>query len=325
MLNRQAIINSVEMLERNARPEQRVLVVTDSGMDQDVPAILTAAAEEAGLVHAVLQIPPPPAPNADPDPDTASRLLGYDLVLLATSVPITHTPSMVRAAEAGARIVLMDGVNSAMLAEGAAGADYERMHQLGLAIERRWNKARHVTVLADNGTQFEANVTGRQSWRLDGTIFEADWFALPSCAFPDGEVGIAPLEGSGNGTVVWDSSVHSFGIVEEPIRLTVVDGFVTQIDGGGEAQQLARRLEELNDPNAYYCPAEIAIGINERARIIGTLREDKKKLGTVHIAIGTNKDIGGTISAAVHIDGLLDRPTVVMDGQTVVAEGQIRV
>ena len=119
--------------------------------------------------------------------------------------------------------------------------------------------------------------------------------------------------------------MHSFGIVEEPIRLTVVDGFVTQIDGGGEAQQLARRLEELNDPNAYYCPAEIAIGINERARIIGTLREDKKKLGTVHIAIGTNKDIGGTISAAVHIDGLLDRPTVVMDGQTVVAEGQIRV
>jgi leucyl aminopeptidase (aminopeptidase T) len=142
---------------------------------------------------------------------------------------------------------------------------------------------------------------------------------------PDGEVGIAPLEGSAQGTVVWDASVHSLGLLREPVRLTVEDGWVVRVDGGEQARELEEHLASLDDPNVYYCPAEIAIGINEAVRITGTMREDKKALGTVHIAVGTNVDIGGTITARTHIDGLLRRPSLWIDDRRVLDGGRLLV
>ena len=126
-----------------------------------------------------------------------------------------------------------------MLAAGAATADYDRVHEIGLAVERCWNNARSVRVTSEMGTDFSANVYGRESWRWDGTIFKASWLSLVGCAFPDGEVGIAPIEGSGQGTVVWDASVHSLGLLHDPVRLTIEDGWISSIDGGPQAHELA--------------------------------------------------------------------------------------
>lgn len=81
----------------------------------------------------------------------------------------------------------------------------------------------------------------------------------------------------------------------------------------------------LGDPNAYSCPAKIAIGSNEAARVTGTLREDKKARGTVHIGVGTNSEIGGTITARTHIDGLLRRPSVSIDGRAIIDSGRLLV
>ena len=323
MKHQQAVANVARSLARNARPEDRVLIVLDSGMDPAVGEILAAAAEQRGLMHDVLSSAPAPAPNAEPDAKVADAFLRHDLIMLATSVPVAHTAAVRRADEAGARFIVMDGVSSDMLAAGAANADYGIVHELGLVLEQRWNKARHVRVSSEFGTDFEADVTGRESWRWDGTVFEAEWFSLTGCAFPDGEVGIAPLEGSGNGTVVWDASAHSLGLLRDPVRLVVENGWITAVDGGSQARELADRLAALDDQNSYYCPAEIAIGINEAARITGTLREDKKALGTVHIACGTNIDLGGTIAAKVHIDGLIRKPTLWMDDELIVDCGRL--
>jgi leucyl aminopeptidase (aminopeptidase T) len=69
--------------------------------------------------------------------------------------------------------------------------------------------------------------------------------------------------------------------------------------------------------------AEFAIGTNERARLIGSMTEDKKLRGSVHVAIGDNHVIGGTIISELHLDGLLLRPTVELGGKTVVDNGRL--
>jgi leucyl aminopeptidase (aminopeptidase T) len=318
-----AVANVEKALQRNAREGDRILIVIDSGVEPEVAEIIASAAERFGADHDVLTSAPAPAPNAEPVAEVAAAILEHDLSLLATSVPIAHTDAVRRGVAAGGRFLIMDGVSPDMLEAGAAAADYERVHEVGLAVEARWNEAEHVRVTSEFGTEFEADIRGRESWRWDGTVFEADWFGLTGCAFPDGEVGIAPLEGSANGKVVWDASVHSLGLLEEPVSLTVEDGWITSIDGGAQAEDLATRIAALDDRNSYYCPAEIAIGINEAARITGSLREDKKALGTVHIASGTNLDLGGTIEAKSHIDGLIRTPTLWMDGELVVESGVI--
>ena len=47
-------------------------------------------------------------------------------------------------------------------------------------------------------------------------------------------------------------------------------------------------------------------------------------LGTAHIGIGRNTDIGGTTQSRVHFDLLVDRPTIELDGVTIMRDGQLQ-
>ena len=57
---------------------------------------------------------------------------------------------------------------------------------------------------------------------------------------PAGEVFVAPLEGTANGTVIVDGSIANIGILEEPITITVKDGFADEIIGEAEANNTLR-------------------------------------------------------------------------------------
>ncbi|MFA6506421.1 MAG: hypothetical protein WCT14_09995, partial [Treponemataceae bacterium] len=69
--------------------------------------------------------------------------------------------------------------------------------------------------------------------------------------------------------------------------------------------------------------AELGIGTNDKATLIGNLLEDEKVYGTVHLAFGSNATFGGTISAGVHIDGIMLNPTLTVDGRVIVRGGKV--
>ena len=52
--------------------------------------------------------------------------------------------------------------------------------------------------------------------------------------FPCGEFGGRPIAGTGNGIVVWDTTVHHLPGLKESIKLTIEKGVVKKIDGGIE-------------------------------------------------------------------------------------------
>jgi len=54
-----------------------------------------------------------------------------------------------------------------------------------------------------------------------------------------------------------------------------------------------RKVLENRGDDTSYCIAEFAIGTNPRARCIDNSQEDKKTLGSIHIAIGDNLTLGG--------------------------------
>jgi len=93
--------------------------------------------------------------------------------------------------------------------------------------------------------------------------------------------------------------------------------------GRGRGREQARRFAEQLDkagPGARNC-AELGVGTNDRAVVTGAILEDEKILGTVHIAFGNNASMGGTVSVAFHVDGILLRPTLTLDGDAVLREG----
>ena len=65
---------------------------------------------------------------------------------------------------------------------------------------------------------------------------------------PAGEAFVAPVEESVEGIVVVDGSMSPLGLLAEPIKLTIQRGKVIKIEGGREAEELSRFLEELSDP-----------------------------------------------------------------------------
>jgi aminopeptidase len=71
--------------------------------------------------------------------------------------------------------------------------------------------------------------------------------------------------------------------------------------------------------------AEFGIGTNDSAKLSGILLEDEKVMGTIHLALGNNITMGGTFNVPIHLDGLVKKPTVWMDGKLIMKDGNLLV
>jgi leucyl aminopeptidase (aminopeptidase T) len=115
--------------------------------------------------------------------------------------------------------------------------------------------------------------------------------------------------------------IEDIDVVKDPIRIEIKKGLVTKVEGGREAQALLKVLEKAGDPGRNI--AEFAFGTNSACRIIGKSREDKKKLGTAHIAIGDSKSLGGTVDCYMHMDIMFLQPTITVDEKLIVKDGKL--
>jgi len=217
--------------------------------------------------------------------------------------------------------------------------DYKELREQSSRLGAILDKAVSVQVTNANGTNVSIDVTGRHAKPDDGD------FSRPGSGgnLPAGETFISPVVGKTNGTIVYDGSISSHKgiiVIKTPIRCTVKDGFVTDITGGEEAEQLKAALE-AGAENArkmaedgklpkekleeYVRNArnigELGIGLNPKADIIGNMLQDEKAFKTCHFAIGSNYD--GDAPAIIHLDGIVSNPTIIAtmaDGKTVTLE-----
>ena len=173
-----------------------------------------------------------------------------------------------------------------------------------------------IRVQAPSGTDVTLPVAGRRALASTGLFREKGaWGNLPT-----GEAYLAPLEGQSNGVVVVDGSMAGVGLLSQPIRVVVKDGYAEEISGGPEAQQLIALLEPHGRDARTV--AEFGIGTNDRARLTGVILEDEKVMGTIHIAFGDNKSMGGSVRVASHLDGLVKQPTVWFDERMIMEAGR---
>lgn len=115
--------------------------------------------------------------------------------------------------------------------------------------------------------------------------------------------------------------------MDEFVRLTIVHGKITKIDGGLSAEKLRRYLEENSreekDPESVLQCSEIAFGANSKARTVAAdpsghwsrpgrpTVETEKRLGTIHLAFGDSKlgekGAEGHTMAEIHLDFVIPR------------------
>ncbi|MFZ0548429.1 MAG: hypothetical protein WAM60_23475, partial [Candidatus Promineifilaceae bacterium] len=141
---------------------------------------------------------------------------------------------------------------------------------------------------------------------------------------------VPPLKGTAEGTVVIDGSVTNYVFSEkDEIIVHFANGALESFDPPDHPaskileEQIAR-ARDLGDvePN-FLC--ELGIGMNTAVKHLsgGTLM-DEKAYKTAHLAIGTNLEFGGEVEAPnIHEDLVFHNPTILVDGQEIVREGEL--
>lgn len=317
----EAVRNGMVAYRMNLRTRERLLIVADTLTPPDVLTALMTAGRALDLDVTLTVSEVRPFHHADPDEMSFAAMREADLIHLVTSKGMIHAPRLHSLQKSGKKVLASEEITLEMLTSGAATADYERMNQIGATLRDIFLAGTRLRIESSLGTHLEADIANRPPWLAAGRVLENPGCDLTAAAFPDGEVGIAPLEESIEGVVVWDTSMHQVGLLNSPITAEISRGRVIDLRGGVEAATLRSYLERHGDDGSWVV-GETAVGLNPDARVTGVVREDKKLAGSVHVALGMNTDVGGANQSRTHIDGVIRRPSVEVDGRLLVDSGE---
>jgi leucyl aminopeptidase (aminopeptidase T) len=299
------------------KPGERFAIVVDTRTDREIPSALAAAARDLGAEPVVVEIERLPRSGAEPPPFAASAMANADVVLCAASTSLYHTAAKAAAQRAGVRGDFNAPYRADAWADGAMTADFFEIRERAERLAELWRRTSEVRVTSPAGTDLRATVTGREpmAW-LTGICRNPGEVS----ALPGGEVSLPPLEGTAEGSVVWERVASDLGALDEPLHLEIRAGRAVGIEGGASATRLREIVGAVRDADNI---AEIGIGLNPAARIADDITEAKKALGTVHIALGDSaNEYGGAVECDVHLDGLVMSPTIEFDGRSIVVDGR---
>ena len=213
------------------------------------------------------------------------------------------------------RIATLPGVTEEILAR-VMSADMAELRRRGHAIADALNGGAEARITCPNGSDLRLGLEGRTAIPDAGELTERGAFGNLPC----GEGFVSPDDRACEGTLVVDGTIASLGQVSEPVRLTVAGGVLTEATGR-EGAALMELLTAHGPEGATI--AELGIGTNEKAQLTGNVIEDEKLLGTAHVAFGASEAIGGRIQVPVHLDCVVLRPTVTVDGSELVRDGEL--
>ncbi len=296
------------------KEKENVLIVTDTAKKRIGEALFRAAAELKAEAT-VLTMLPRSHHGEEPPLLVAEAMKHANVVVCPTQFSLTHTQARKRACEAGARIATMPGITEKMFASGGLTANYEEVAQLTGKVAERMAKAKAATILKDD-SRLTLTLEGREPIASTGLIRKPG----ESGNLPSGEAYIAPVEGKSSGSLIVDGSMAGVGRLKSPLKITVKDGYVTQIAG----RQADKLVEALGPAHEARNIAELGVGTNKSAKLIGVVLEDEKVYGTVHVALGDNSTFGGKTRAGIHLDGIILKPTFYLDDELIIDEGEFK-
>jgi leucyl aminopeptidase (aminopeptidase T) len=296
------------------RKGEKAVVVTDI-LKEDIGEAIHWAAREAGAEAILVKMLPRTRHGEEPPEPVAAIMKTADVVIAPTAFSISHTQARKDASLAGARIATMPMITEEMMSRGGMTADFRQIRRHADRLVRQVGNPRTVRVTTPDGTDIRFSVEGRK-WVADTGLLhnKGDFGNLPG-----GELFLPPVEGTAEGVIVVTGALAGIGILKKPVRVAVRNGLGKEISGGPQAKafekMLTKAASRLDHPDNAYNLAEFGIGLNPKAKLIGNPLEDEKVIGTIHFALGDNSTFGGNTKAGIHVDGIILRPTIEVDGK----------
>jgi len=300
------------------KPGEKLLILTDTERPHSITKVLAVAAEIAQAQTVIITIAKPTGMSGIEPPETVAAAMNCaDAIINQTSHSMTFTNAQRSAIANGARVCNIRNMSEDMMIRGGVSADYMEVKRISDMLVQVINSGERVHITTKEGTDLRFSIKGRNGFALCGFATEPGTFS----GLPDGEAACAPLEGTAEGIIVNPYMMEDVGVVKNPISISFEKGLVVNVEGGQEARTLNEILEKTGVTGRNV--AEFAFGTNPACRITGSSREDKKKLGTAHIAIGDNKSLGGNVECYMHMDITFLEPTISIDDKLIVKDGKV--
>ncbi len=250
-----------------------------------------------------------------------------DFVVDCTAEGLLHAPELGDILGGGARILMISAEHPENVERWPHDPKLKERVDHGVAL---LEAASEMTITSPAGTNLTVDLTdafraGSCGWCTEpGSI--AHW--------PGGLVLAFPAANRVNGTVVLapgDINLTFNEYIREPITLTLVDDYVTEISGDGHDAELMRSyLAAFDEPEAYAI-SHVGWGMNQAARWESLAMWDKSALngtelrafaGNVVFSTGAN-EVAGRFCRG-HFDLPMRNCTVAVDGKIVVEAGVLR-
>ena len=260
----------------------------------------------------LLEMVPLTVHGEEPKPVVIETMKTADVVVIPTSTSLTHTNARRAANAQGARVATMPAITEDIM-QRAIPVDYEKLKERSVTVAELLNAADAARITTGKGTDLVLPLKGRKAEPDIGIYHERGDFGN----LPAGEAYIAPLEGVSEGVMVVDGAIAGIGKLDELVTITVRNGMAERIEN---CPQLEKALDEHGALARSI--AELGVGTNEKAQVIGNVLEDEKVMGTVHVAMGNNKSFGGTVDVPVHLDCIILEPTLEIDDEIIIEKGK---
>jgi len=300
------------------KKNEKILIITDE-QKRKIGLSLYENALRLGHYALFVEMKSQKQNGEEPPAEVAELMQKFDVVFCPTAKSLTHTNARRAASANGVRVATFPGITEDVMIRGL-NADYKKIAKVTLKLMKILEKGKNIRVTSPAGTDISFSIEGRKVIPSKGLFHKKG----ESGNLPTGETYLAPVEGTANGVFVVDGSMAGLGLIKNAnIKIEVENGFATKITGGNLASKLKKQLDAVGKMAKNI--AEFGVGTNDSAKLSGVLLEDEKVMGTVHIALGNNVSMGGSVNVPLHLDGVIKKPTVWMDDKLLMKDGKLLV
>ncbi len=316
------------------KPGETVAITCDTKSSMDVVNATAAAAVMMGMHPLVLQQETPRGVAKAGDIDTPVKPLAaaianadiwieYDYMWKIYSTVydiVTQRPASERP-----RYICLNGANPELLMRNIGRVDLPTLKEFMWEITNATKAGKHFHITSPAGT--DLTFTNSPLRNVDcscGDIQEPGKIDMMP-----GQIGWCPEFDSINGVMVVDGALTPpLGKLNEPVKLKIEKGFITEIYGEGNSHKIfADWLKSYNDPGMYRL-AHICYGFGPGALLSGDIVEDERVWGCTEWGFGNISDdmlpdIPGGLPAATHSDGINLNCSVWIDGVQILDKGNV--
>ena len=299
-------------------PRDKVLVIADNdGESLWLGYLALSTAKVLGGEAVLTVMDSPEHRGAEPPAAVATAMKAVNVCIrLSNKTSLVHTTARKQASDMGIRFCPIEAP-AEEIKMGSSPKDIQLIRDRTEKLAKLLAQTKIARVTTPEGTDITVNIAGRPAVPIHP--LSPVVAGLPNYA----EAAISPVEGTAEGKIVVDIAFIDWGcLLREPMHLTVKGGKVVDIKGyKPEVDKLQRVLDKYENARNI---AELGIGTSHTTPlpVYGT-RRDAARIGTAHLALGRNNDIGGNTWSEIHWDGLMSQATIELDGKPVMKNGEM--